>query len=226
MLWDMKSKVFIDTNVLMDVLIGNRPSSEASGIIFRAIKEGRLEGVITTQSLVDAAYCLEKKGLRFQDSFLKLFDFLDVETLDTFDLRKACVHGRGDFEDDAQYAKAEETSCDFFVTNDRKFRQRYETEEGSIRFYTPEEMVREMVEGYRVDMTPQVDHEEVGRLVPERRCEPREALPDMPNDGGESGMNIRLLGGLELRNPTAEELANDPKLAYLWEKYVKGRESD
>ena len=174
--WDMKSKVFIDTNVLMDVLLGNRPSSEASGIIFRAIKEGRLEGVITTQSLVDAAYSLEKQGLLFQDSFLKLFDFLNVETLDTVDLRHACIHGRGDFEDDALYAKAEETSCDFFVTNDRKFRQRYGTDEESIRFYTPEEMVREMVEGYRVDMTPQM--ETADRLVPERKLEPREVVKE------------------------------------------------
>ena len=225
MLWDMKSKVFIDTNVLMDVLLGNRPSSEASGIIFRAIKEGRMEGVITTQSLVDAAYCLEKKGMHFQDSFLKLFNFLDVETLNTFDLKHACIQGRGDFEDDAQYSKAEEVSCDFFVTNDRKFRQRYGTEEESIRFYTPEEMVREMVEGYRVDMTPQMDNERVDRLVPERRREPREALPELPKDTGVSEVNNWDHGGLELRNPTAEELANDPKLAYLWEKYVKGRGS-
>ena len=159
----------------MDVLLGNRPSSEASGIIFRAIKEGRMEGVITTQSLVDAAYCLEKKGLFFQDSFLKLFNFLDVETLGTFDLRHACIHGRGDFEDDAQYAKADEDSCDFFLTNDRKFRQRYETEEGSIRFYTPEEMVREMVEGYHIDMTSM---EREDRLVPERRREPREVVKE------------------------------------------------
>ena len=224
MLWDMKSKVFIDTNVLMDVLLGNRPSSEASGIIFRAIKEGRMEGVITTQSLVDAAYCLEKKGMHFQDSFLKLFNFLDVETLDTFDLKHACIQGRGDFEDDAQYSKAEEVSCDFFVTNDRKFRQRYGTEEESIRFYTPEEMVQEMVEGYRVDMTPQM--ETADRLVPERKREPHEVLPELPRDYGVSGVNNRMLGGLELRNPTEEELANDPKLAYLWEKYVKGREAD
>lgn len=194
MLWDMKSKVFLDTNVLMDVLLGNRPSSEASGIIFRAIKEGRMEGVITTQSLVDAANCLEKKGLFFQDSFLKLFNFLNVETLGTFDLRHACIHGRGDFEDDAQYAKADEVSCDFFVTNDRRFRQRYETEEGSIRFYTPEEMVREMVEGYHIDMTSM---EREDRLVPERRREPREVLPDLPKDNGVSGENNRMLGGLE-----------------------------
>ena len=175
----MKSKVFIDTNVLMDVLLGNRPSSEASGIIFRTIKEGRMEGVITTQSLVDAAYSLEKKGLHFQDSFLKLFNFLNVETLDTFDLRHACIHGRGDFEDDAQYAKADEVSCDFFVTNDRKFRQRYETEEGDIRFYTPEEMVREMVEGYRVDMATQIEREVY--LVPERKRAPREELTGLPD---------------------------------------------
>ena len=93
-----------------------------------------------------------------------------------FDLRHACIQGRGDFEDDAQYSKAEEVSCDFFVTNDRKFRQRYGTEEESIRFYTPEEMVREMVEGYRVDMTPQM--ETADRLVPERKLEPREVVKE------------------------------------------------
>ena len=226
MLWDMNSKVFIDTNVLMDVLLGNRPSSDASGIIFRAIKEGRLEGVITTQSLVDAAYCLEKKGLRFQDSFLKLFDFLNVETLDVFDLRHACIQNSCDFEDDAQYSKAEEVCCDFFVTNDRKFRRRYEAEEESIRFYTPEEMVREMVEEYRIDMETKMDNERLDRLVSERGHEPREASPGLSLDHGVSGVNNLERGGLERRYPTAEERANDPKLAYLREKLVAGKGSD
>ena len=77
------------------------------------------------------------------------------------------------------WAKADEVSCDFFVTNDRKFRQRYETEEGDIRFYTPEEMVREMVEGYRVDMATQIEQEVY--LVPERKRAPREELPGLPD---------------------------------------------
>ena len=122
----MRVKVFIDTNVLMDVLLGDRASSEASGKIFNAVREGRLEGLLTTQTLIDAAYVLEKCRLPFQEQFLKLGNFFNIENLDWFDIRQACLQGRGDFEDDTQYARAEESCCDAIITNDRQFRNRYE----------------------------------------------------------------------------------------------------
>ena len=50
-------KVFLDTNVLIDVLSAtNRPSTEYSSRIFQEIRNFKLEGVISVQSVVDAAY--------------------------------------------------------------------------------------------------------------------------------------------------------------------------
>ena len=77
----MRVKVFIDTNVLMDVLLGDRASSEASGKIFNAVREGRLEGLLTTQTLIDAAYVLEKSRLPFQEQFLKKLKKLFLLTI-------------------------------------------------------------------------------------------------------------------------------------------------
>ena len=142
----MRVKVFIDTNVLMDVLLGDRASSEASGKIFNAVREGRLEGLLTTQTLIDAAYVLEKSRLPFQEQFLKLGNFFNIENLDWFDIPQACLQGRGDFEDDAQYARAEESCCDAIITNDRQFRNRYEARNPHIGFYTPEEFIRKITE--------------------------------------------------------------------------------
>lgn len=56
----MKLKVFFDTNVILDVLLGDRPNSSASNILFEVVKEGLMEGVVTTQSLLDAAYIVGK----------------------------------------------------------------------------------------------------------------------------------------------------------------------
>ena len=56
----MKLKVFFDTNVILDVLLGDRPNSSASNFLFEVVKEGLMEGVVTTQSLLDAAYIVGK----------------------------------------------------------------------------------------------------------------------------------------------------------------------
>ena len=142
----MRAKVFIDTNVLMDVLLGDRASSEASGKIFNAVREGRMEGLITTQTLVDAAYVLEKSHIPFHEQFLKLGRWFNIENLDWFDIRQACLQGRGDFEDDAQFARAEDACCDAIITNDRKFKSRYGEQNPHIGIYTPEEFISKMTE--------------------------------------------------------------------------------
>lgn len=141
----MKPKVLIDTNVLMDVLLGARPSSQASRFIFDCIRSGQLEGLIVTQSIVDASYALRKEGedafKAFREAVLSFYYYINEDYISSFDIKYACNHSSGDFEDDTLYARAKDTACDAIVTNDQKFRKRYEGEGRDIRFFTPEELM-------------------------------------------------------------------------------------
>lgn len=118
-------KVFLDTNVLLDLLSATeRPSSEASRMIFQAIRSGYLEGVLTTQSIVDANYILSRLGQgfsaeAFSRAVLSLLNFVNISSLDSFDIHAALLHPSGDFEDDVQFAHAEAEGCDVFVTSDQ-----------------------------------------------------------------------------------------------------------
>lgn len=118
-------KVFLDTNVLLDLLsAAERPSSEASRMIFQAIRSGYLEGVLTTQSIVDANYILSRLGQgfsaeAFSRAVLSLLNFVNISSLDSFDIHAALLHPSGDFEDDVQFAHAEAEGCDVFVTSDQ-----------------------------------------------------------------------------------------------------------
>ena len=143
----VRVKVFLDTNVLLDVLEGDRPSTVYSNLVFQAVRERLLEGVLTTQSIVDASYIAAKRKdsdfNAFCSHILQLMHYMNIESLDGFDLRDALLHPTGDFEDDIQYSRAMESACDIFVTSDRCFKRRF-LEESGMQVFTPEELVQKM----------------------------------------------------------------------------------
>ena len=142
---EYRTKVFLDTNVLLDVFLQNRAYSRSSKIILRAIREYLLEGVITVQSLVDANYVLSKNGMVSQEDFFRevrhLMSFVNVEELGIFDVEEAISHPTGDFEDDLQFARARDGFCDYIITGDRQFQHRYQNHPSGIAICTPEEFV-------------------------------------------------------------------------------------
>ena len=77
-------KVFLDTNVLIDVLsVAERPATEYSIRIFQEIRNFKLEGVITVQSVVDAAYAF-RRDLRtqslFRDRILQIKNYVNYRS--------------------------------------------------------------------------------------------------------------------------------------------------
>ena len=139
----LRNKVFLDTNVLIDVLsVGKRPSTDYSDRIFQEIRNFRLEGVITIQSIVDASYIFrhDKGSLPlFRDRILQIRNYVNLEPLDYSDLQDALLSGQSDFEDELQYYHAESVGCDYFITSDRKLKNRL-TQTG-MQICTPEEFV-------------------------------------------------------------------------------------
>ncbi|MBR4771378.1 MAG: PIN domain-containing protein [Bacteroidales bacterium] len=144
----VKYKIFLDTNVLLDVLCpDNRPSSEASRIIFQAVYTGLMEAVITTQSILDAAYILSRVNDHFdREAFgrcvLSMMDFMTIDSIHIFDIRDAILRPGKDLEDDAQAEHAQAEGCDAIITSDRDFRRR--SDGSGILFFSPEEFVELM----------------------------------------------------------------------------------
>lgn len=142
-------KVYLDTNVLLDITSTiERPSVKASLIIFEAIRSGKMEAVLSTQSILDAAYILSKEegytSELFTRQILYLLNHLNVRSIDSAHLRDALIFPSGDLEDNAQYALADSEGCDILVSSDRTFR-RDRTPTG-LPVFTPEELVVRMTE--------------------------------------------------------------------------------
>ena len=65
----MKIKIFFDTNILMDVLMEDRPMTEISNKIFQTVLSNKAEGVLVAQSFVDASYMYLRKNPGGYDKF-------------------------------------------------------------------------------------------------------------------------------------------------------------
>lgn len=129
-------RVYLDTNVLIDwIVTKDRPNREASLLIAQAVLDRRIEGFISSQSLVDTAYVAQRAGCDFS-CFVQLFKrMLRVLNLGGFTygtMMSALDHPTGDFEDDAQFQYADSLFCRFFVTGDADFARQHAAEDMEI----------------------------------------------------------------------------------------------
>ena len=120
-------RVFIDTNVLIDTLIPGRTSAEASACIFKLIRTTSMEGWMTTQSIIDAAYITAKSpgydDKRFRQVIGDLLSYVNVGGIGYFDLEYAINATEiDDIEDCAQAFFADYNNCDIIISGDKDFR--------------------------------------------------------------------------------------------------------
>ena len=172
---NLKLRVFLDTNVLVDVLNGpSRPAYQFSTKIIQAARSGCYEAFITTQSIIDAEFlCKHTPGSEmgfFYKNILMMMDFINVEAIDSFDISEALRNPDGDFEDSAQFSYAAAKLVDIIVTSDRKFinKKRF----SGLVFLTPEEFVVKMESAFFRNVP---DHS--SRNMSPQRIEPFEDNP-------------------------------------------------
>lgn len=138
-------KAFLDTNILLDILIPERPAHEESLLVLRLAKERKLELQVSTQSLTDTEYILARDRNSFPvftEMVRWMLNHAIVDGPDSFHLRDALEGYTGDFEDDLHYAFAWDHACDVILTNDHGFIRRKNS--GAILMMTPEEFVGKM----------------------------------------------------------------------------------
>jgi predicted nucleic acid-binding protein len=139
-------KVFLDTNVLLDVFDAQRDAHTASLTIFIAAEQQRLEPVITGLSLVNAEYVLGKQGVKRSDRERFVNDILLLSSTASTDgeqLRSALAGEWPDFEDAVQYHAALSSGrVQAIITSDTKGFKR-----SRIPVFTPEQFVNEHLQG-------------------------------------------------------------------------------
>ena len=141
-------KAFIDTNVLLDILIPGRPQGNVSATVFAQIRKGRMEAELSTQSIIDASYvCSRCEGFHpesFRQTMLELLRTINISGIDYFELKEALLSGRKDLEDAAQAAHASRSNCHVILSADKSFR--LPDGHPSIPVMTPAEFVERMKE--------------------------------------------------------------------------------
>ncbi len=114
-------RIFLDTNILLDLVISGRPSTIDSLTTMQIINRCRYEVYVSTQSIIDFNFTAHryKKSKEDIDHLIEwLLNNANVRPIDCFSLRIALNSGHPDFEDSAQLACAEDEECDVFLTSD------------------------------------------------------------------------------------------------------------
>jgi len=113
-------KIFLDTNILLDLLL-EREKFEEAMIILNSVERGIHEAVILDITLVNVDYIAKKQKVDAKE-FLKLIVKNCKITSVSNDLSlEALILDNNDFEDSLQYVCAKNEACEQIVTNDKGF---------------------------------------------------------------------------------------------------------
>ncbi len=135
-------KVFIDTNILLDVLCNRPDFVEASGKVWKLCETGIIDGCICTLSILNIAYILRKQLQ--PDTVKQIIDRLDLifefVPLMPSDIREAALLGFSDYEDAVQAACADRIRARYIVTRNIK-----DYMNSSISALKPEELLERII---------------------------------------------------------------------------------
>ena len=115
-------KILIDTNIILDILLGRIPFSEEAEKLLEKIENNGLNGFITANSVTDIVY-VAKKQYSFEEIktvMLNLIKIIKVISVNEHDIIEAFGMGFKDFEDALQYQCASKTKLDYIVTRNEK----------------------------------------------------------------------------------------------------------
>ena len=117
----MTFKILLDTNILIDYMIPDRPEHDSAKQLFDLIRVNKAAGYVCAGSLKDAYYICRK----FVDNdrsrrFIRLFALvLEVLPLGLSECLHSLDSDETDFEDGLIRAVAELHSMDFIITRDK-----------------------------------------------------------------------------------------------------------
>ena len=125
----MATKIFLDTNIVLDVLDDKRPYHAGAVEIWRMIETNQVDAFISESVVTATDYILQKSsGKPRRISLLSdLLVFLQILPCTTTTCTTAFQNTFPDTEDTILYQVALEGEVDYFITNDLKAQKRLST---------------------------------------------------------------------------------------------------
>jgi len=114
----MIRRVFIDTDIILDVALAREPFLEASKLVLALLENYISIGFVTSNEITNIYYILRKAGgdqkaRKFIAQILKYLTVISVEHIDVLNALKSKIT---DFEDSVQHSAALRNQCDLIVT--------------------------------------------------------------------------------------------------------------
>ncbi len=130
-------KVYIDTNVILDVLLDRREFLDDSMWILDLCTKGKLEGFITSNNLSDIYYFTKKytkSEIKSRKAIEYLISFLKIVPISIVDVYSSLNIDNGDYEDAISISICEDEKADWIITRNVK-----DFTNTNIKVITPEE---------------------------------------------------------------------------------------
>jgi len=119
-------KVFLDANIILDLIDQDRSAPQSKDKIAQFIKNG--DDLYTSCDIFTTVYYVASKKLTSQEIILeleKILTFVEIVPIDTVIIDKAIAivktNQKHDLEDVLQYVCAKSANCNLIVTNDKGF---------------------------------------------------------------------------------------------------------
>ncbi|MBP6619599.1 MAG: PIN domain-containing protein [Leadbetterella sp.] len=118
----MATKIFLDTNIILDLLDNQRQCHKEAVLLFELIDNGEVLAFFSESVVTTTDYILEKllsKELR-AELFIEMSRKIQILPCSNMILDRALSLEFGDLEDVILFQLAFENKLDFFITNDKK----------------------------------------------------------------------------------------------------------
>ena len=134
----MIKRVFIDTDVILDVALAREPFLEASRIILALLENNIAIGYMSSNGVANLYYILRKSGgdENARLFITKLIQYITIISIDHSDIVNGLKSKIPDFEDALQQYSASRNQCDCIVT-----RNLSDYKNSSIKVYSPIEFL-------------------------------------------------------------------------------------
>jgi predicted nucleic acid-binding protein len=118
----MISKLFIDTNVMMDLLGERAPHYDTAAKIATLADKGKVKIVVSAFSYPTVYYLLTKfeTSEKVKEKLRKFKIISEISDLDEIVIEKGLASNFSDFEDALQYNCALKADCDILITRNAK----------------------------------------------------------------------------------------------------------
>ena len=115
-------RIFLDTNILLDVLLNRKPFCETSSQLWRLAECGRLEAVISAISFNNVFYIVRKyAGKEAAQRTVEVMNVnFSVFPLTQEIISRAIAAKLPDFEDSIQFFSAVSCEADYIITRNAK----------------------------------------------------------------------------------------------------------